>query len=113
MPITINATEPILNPPEWALLERELIDKINDVAPKVLEKYTRPDGSLFWPTSPDFQSIDGLDDCYESFHNWALFYLLGGNDWFLTQSHREFDAINDYMAKFGTGYGYPMVVKEY
>ena len=113
MLLTINATESILNPPEWAMLERELIDKINDAAPKVFEKYTRPDGTLFWPTSPDFQSIDGLDDCYESFHNWALFYLLGSNDWFLTQSHREFDVINDYMAKFDTGYGYPMVVKEY
>ena len=65
--ITINATESILNPPEWALLERELIDKINDAAPKVLEKYTRPDGTLFWPTSPDFQALTGLTTATRAF----------------------------------------------
>jgi len=109
----IKAVEYLQNPPEWALLERELIDKINTVTPKVLKKYTKDDGTLLWPTSPDFQSIDGLDDCYESFHNWALFYMLGGDDWFLTNAHREFDVITNYMANFNTGYGYPMVVKEY
>jgi len=110
---TINAVDTIQKLPEWALLERELINRINDEIPKVLERYTRPDGTLFWPTNPDFQSIDGLDDCYESFHNWALFYMLGGDDWFLEQSQRQFDIITDYVAGFQTGFGYPMVVKEY
>ena len=74
---TIEAKTGIQTPPEWAVLERELIDKINDAAPKVLKKYTRPDGTLYWPNHPEFQSFDGLDDAYESFHNWPLFYMLG------------------------------------
>lgn len=109
----IDVISKIQNIPEWALLERELIDKINDATPKILERYAKPDGTLFWPVSANFQSIDGLDDCYESFHNWALFYMLGGDDWFLAQSQRQFDVITEYMASFQTGFGYPMVVKEY
>ena len=78
-----------------------------------MEKYTRPDGTLFWPTHPDFQSIDGLDDAYESFHNWSLFYMLGGDARFLTDADTEFDVITNDMTRYGTGHGYPMVVKEY
>jgi len=111
--ITIKASNSIQNPPKWALLERELIDKINNAVPLVSQKYTKLDGTLFWPTSPDFQSIDGLDDCYESFHNWPLFYMLGGDSEILSHSHREFNVITEYMAQYQTGYGYPMVVKEY
>ena len=54
---TIEAQTPIQTPPTWAVLERELIDKINDAAPKVLKRYTRPDGTLYWPTHPDFQRL--------------------------------------------------------
>ncbi|MCY4569349.1 MAG: hypothetical protein OXD49_13690 [Candidatus Poribacteria bacterium] len=110
---TIEARTPINTPPMWAVLERQLIDKMNATAPEVLEKYTRPDGTLFWPTHPEFQSIDGLDDAYESFHNWALFYMLGGDARFLADADTEFDVITTDMARYGTGHGYPMVVKEY
>ncbi|MBM3211462.1 hypothetical protein FJZ33_04525 [Candidatus Poribacteria bacterium] len=109
----IKANQLILNPPKWAVLEQELFNAINATRERILGKYARPDGTLFWPTKPDFRSIDGLDDCYESFHNWPLFYILGGDDEFLTDSKREFDAITECMAKFDTGFGYPMVVKEY
>ena len=110
---TIEAQTQIQTPPMWAVLERQLIDKMNAAAPEVLEKYTRPDGTLFWPTHPEFQSIDGLDDAYESFHNWALFYMLGGDARFLADADTEFDVITNDMTRYGTGHGYPMVVKEY
>ena len=42
-----------------------------------------------------------------------LFYLLGGNERFLTDVHREFDIITEAMSHYDTGHGYPMVVKEY
>ena len=79
--VTIKAEQLMETPPMWALLERRLFSAINDAAPAVFAKYTRSDGSLLWPTQPDFKSIDALDDCYESFHNWPLFYLLGGDEW--------------------------------
>ena len=110
---TIAAQTRIQTPPMWAVLERQLIDKINTAAPQVLKKYTRPDGTLLWPTNSDFQSIDGLDDAYESFHNWPLFYMLGGDTQFLVDAQTEFDVITKDMARYGTGHGYPMVVKEY
>ena len=110
---TIEAQTHIQTPPTWAVLERQLIDKMNAAGPEVMEKYTRPDGTLFWPTHPDFQSIDGLDDAYESFHNWSLFYMLGGDARFLTDADTEFDVITNDMTRYGTGHGYPMVVKEY
>jgi hypothetical protein len=113
MPITIEACESLHTPPMWAVLQRQLFDAIEDAAPLVLEKYTKPDGTLLWPPQSDFQSIDALDDCYESFHNWPLFYLLGGSEQFLTDAQREFDLITAAMTYYGTGHGYPMVVKEY
>ncbi len=110
---TIEAKTRVQTPPEWAVLERELIDKINDAAPKVLKKYTRPDGTLFWPNHPEFQSFDGLDDSYESFHNWPLFYMLGGDAQFLVDAQHEFEVITKDMTRFGSGHDYPMVYKEY
>ena len=110
---TIEARAHIQTPPTWAVLERQLISDINEAAPQVLEKYTHPDGRLMWPTHPDFQSIDGLDDAYESFHNWPLFYMLGGDAQFLADSLKEFDVITEHMVQHGSGHDYPMVVKEY
>ena len=110
---TIEAKTNIQTPPEWAVLERELIDKINDAAPKVLKKYTRPDGTLYWPNHPEFQSFDGLDDAYESFHNWPLFYMLGGDAQFLVDAQNEFEVITKDMTNYGSGHDYPMVYKEY
>ncbi len=110
---TIEANSQIQTPPEWAVLERKLIDNINEAAPKVLKKYTRPDGTLYWPNHPEFQSFDGLDDAYESFHNWPLFYMLGGDAQFLVDSHNEFEVITKDMTRYGSGHDYPMVFKEY
>ena len=110
---TIEAQTQLQTPPAWAVLERELIDKMNAAGPQVLQKYTRADGTLLWPTTPNFQSIDGLDDAYESFHNWPLFYMLGGDAQFLVDADTEFDVITTDMTRYGSGHGYPMVVKDY
>jgi hypothetical protein len=109
----VNADAPFIQPPEWALLERSLIDLMNQSAAPLLEKYVRPDGTILWPTIEEFSSIDGLDDAYESFHNWPLFYLLGGDSSFLDHSHRQWEAITRQFARYDSGHGHPMVVKEY
>ena len=90
MSVALEAHESVATPPNWAVLQRRLFDAIEDAAPQALARYTHPDGRLLWPPSPDFQSIDALDDTYESFHNWPLFYLLGGSDRFLVDAAREF-----------------------
>ena len=111
--IRIEANIPFIEPPQWAILERSLIDLMNGSVDPVMEHYVHPGGSVLWPTSEDFSSIDGLDDAYESFHNWPLFYLLGGGDHILEYSHRTWEGITRQFARYDTGHGQPMVVKEY
>ena len=110
---TIKSSVPIDNIPLWAVLERRLFDTMNNSVDLVLQKYLKSNGYVMWPTTDDFSSIDGLDDAYESFHNWPLFYLLGGDDRFLELSHKEYDAVTEQFSKYDCGHGHPMVVHEY
>ena len=87
--VRIEANTPLIAPPAWVIWERSLIDLMNDSVDPLLENYVRKDGTILWPTTENFASIDGLDDAYESFHNWPLFYLLGGDDKFLDLSLKE------------------------
>lgn len=110
---SIRANVPFINPPEWAILERNLIDLMCKSVPVVLEKYVNPDGSIQWPPPGPFESTDALDDAYESFHNWPLLYILGGDDYLLELSQREFDAVTLQFSKYDTGCGCKMVEKEF
>jgi hypothetical protein len=103
---TIRATVPLLDPPAWAVLERRLIDTMDQAVYPYLEKYTHPDGTLIWGNTWR-NGRDGLDDLYESFYNWPLFYLLGGGDHLLTLGQRQWDAVTRQGAQFG------LVHKEY
>lgn len=111
--IRIEANIPFVEPPQWAILERSLIDLMNSAVEPLMDDYVHADGSVMWPTREDFVGIDGLDDAYESFHNWPLFYLLGGGDHLLEYSHRTFDGITAQFSRYDSGHGHPMVVKEY
>ena len=75
---TVESSRPT-TPPAWAVLERRLIDAIDEAAPVFLQKYTRPGGTLIW--REDYPG-DGVwaDDLYEAFFNWPLYYALGGSD---------------------------------
>ena len=85
---------------------------MEQAAPVYQERYTRPDGSFVWRAR--WPGMDGSDDGYESYHNWPLFYVLGGaadlheRSRFLWEAvtrqftgygqiHREFDAYYDWM----------------
>ncbi len=98
--------------PDWAIRERHLIDVMNEAAPIYARRYTRADGSFVW--REEWPGMDGSDDGYESYHNWPLFYSLGGADeihelsrfyWNAVtkqftaygQVYREFDAYYDWM----------------
>lgn len=107
--IQANTHSPI---PDWALRQRHLIEVMNEAAPLFQARYTRPDGTFIW--RDEWPGMDGSDDGYESYHNWPLFYALGGSadlherSRFLWEAvtrqfthygqvHQEFDAYYDWM----------------
>lgn len=110
--IPIIQTSSPCSPPEWALLQRQIVETLNQAALEFVERYTRPDGTLIW--REQWPGMDGSDDPYEGFMNFPLFYALGGSQevhqvsrklwdaitWQWTeygQIHREFDAYYDWM----------------
>lgn len=92
--------------PAWAVLERQLIDLMDEAVHPYEEKYANADGSLKW-TKEWSGSRDGMDDFYEAFHNFAQFYSLGGGDHLLEMAERHWDGITRQL----TGYG--RIHKEY
>jgi hypothetical protein len=68
---TITASTPGA-PPAWALLQRRLIDIMNEAAPLVAEKYTERGSAPYY--------ADDMDDLYEIFFSWGLFYSIGGSE---------------------------------
>lgn len=72
-------------PPEWAVLQRRLIDAVNEAAPLHIAKYTEPGGVPYF--------ADDVDDLYEMFYNWGLFYALGGREELLTWALQEYNAV--------------------
>ena len=101
--ITITATTHYEFVPLWAIMQRKLIDLMNEAVYPYVEKYTHPDGSLIW-SDQWHGSRDGADDFYESFHNFAQFYILGGGDHLLEMAHNHWDAITEQLTAFGRIY---------
>lgn len=111
--LKLRANLAFYEPPKWALLERQLITLMNEAVEPLIERYIRPDGTMLWPTTDNHTGIDALDDMYESFFNWPLYYVLGGHEKFRELSKKEFDAITEQFARYDSGNGHKMVEKEY
>ncbi|MFB6219280.1 MAG: hypothetical protein ABEH77_08950 [Halobacteriaceae archaeon] len=109
---TLETGTPFGEPPAWATAQRALLDEMAAAIDPVME-YVREDGSLLWPPEEDHVGVDALDDAYESFYNWPLVYLLGGDRRFYEVARAEFDAITEQFAGYDTPFGHPMVVDEY
>ena len=69
--VTVTAGGATAAPPAWALLERKLITVMEEAAALMFERYTDPGGVLYF--------VDDVDDLYERFYNWELFYAIGAN----------------------------------
>ena len=72
-------------PPDWALLQRQLISLLEQAGDLATEKYARSDGQVY--------HIFDVDDAYESRSMRGIFYALGGDRRFLDIAKREYDAI--------------------
>ena len=85
--------------PEWALLEWELIKKMELAVEVFVKKYVRDDGTLVWR---DFwPGMDGADDAFESFQNYPLLYSLGAGGRLLDLAHREWDSVAWQWTEYG------------
>lgn len=95
----IESTVPMLNPPIWAVLERQLITTMDQCVEPFIAKYTRPDGALLWD---DRQSARLRSDAfYESIHNWPLFSVLGGGNHVLPLAIRVWEGITRQLTTYG------------
>ena len=74
----ITASVPLLEPPGWAVAQRDLFDLLDHAWRRFARDFTGPDGRLNY-TGP-LTTRDGVDDFYEVFFNWPQLYLLGGAD---------------------------------
>ncbi len=96
---TIDVAGPPVAPPEWALWERQILDRTEPAVLEFIRKYTREDGSLIWRDK--WPGMDGSDDSYESFYNFPLLYALGGPEGMDKLARKEWEA----MTKQWTAYG--------
>jgi hypothetical protein len=79
--------------PEWAVLQRSLIALMDQSEDMILEHYLLPNGEIFWPDVEGFRGYGGVDNAFEGFHRWPLFYLLGGDDRWLELAQRQYDVL--------------------
>jgi hypothetical protein len=110
---TMTATAEVVEPPTWAVLQRRLVDEIDDAVEPVIDRYVEDDGSVLWPPGDDYVGMDALDDAYESFWNWPLYYALGGGEHVFQSALEGWEAITDQFAEIPTGLGFPQVHREY
>ena len=65
-------------PPDWALLERALLDENSKAVEAFADRYLDERGYLLH--TPRWGTLDGPDDAIETFYNWTLLHALGGSD---------------------------------
>jgi hypothetical protein len=98
MPTTITASRRA-PPPAWALRQRNLMRTMEAAAPIFQARYTRADGSFIW--REEWPGMDGSDDGYESFQNWALFHALGGSREIFERARFLWEAVTRQFSGYG------------
>ncbi len=89
------AEEPVIEvkdrmtPPEWALLEREVLRAGSEAVEIFYRKYFDQRG--FLEHVARWGILDGTDDAIETFHNWTLFHALGAGDLVLRRYHQALE----------------------
>jgi hypothetical protein len=97
--VDITASVPLLEPPGWAVAERELFDLLDHAWRRFARDFTGPDGRLNYRHT--LTSRDGVDDFYETFFNWPQLYLLGGADDLLAESERHWEGVTAQLTDLG------------
>jgi hypothetical protein len=95
----IQASVPLLEPPGWAIAQRQLFDLLDHAWRRFAYDFTSPDGRLVYRDR--LTSRDGVDDFYETFFNWPQLYLLGGADDLLPASERHWEGVTAQLTELG------------
>lgn len=85
--VTIQAAK-AAPPPRWALVQRELISAAEEAAVLMVDKYTERGGTFYF--------ADCVDDYYERYNNWGLFYAMGAGEKVLDMALSGWNAITRY-----------------
>ena len=86
--ITVVVRNPMA-PPEWALLEREVLQTGSRAADLFYNKYFDERGYL--QHVGRWGVLDGTDDAIETVNNWTLFHALGADDLMLDRYHKALE----------------------
>lgn len=93
----VTASVPLLEPPGWAIAQRELFDLLDHAWRRFAKEFTGEDGRLKY--SGRLSSRDGGDDFYEVFFNWPQLYLLGGADDLLAAAEHHWEGVTAQLAE--------------
>jgi hypothetical protein len=100
--VALSAAEPV-DVPEWALLERQLIDAMDRAGVEFYETYVQEDGTLRWKERYE-GGMNSSDDAYEGFRGFSLHAALGGLIE-LDRLHRKvWDGITRQFTRYGQIY---------
>ena len=76
--VPVAVIETPMPPPEWAVLQREVLDANSRAVEEFGAKYIDSRGYLLH--TPRWGTLDGPDDAIETFYNWTLLHALGGSE---------------------------------
>jgi hypothetical protein len=99
-PIPVNTPRPA---PEWALLERRLIEANNRAGEIFVARYTRPDGSLSWKDRYE-GGMNSSDDAYEAFRGLSLHAAIGGHIELDRLHRRVWEGVTRQFTRYGNIY---------
>lgn len=97
--VRVNSTG---TPPEWALMQRQLMQALYPAAIAFVNKYTDENGRLIW--RDEWPGMDGSDDGYESFYNFPLYYALGGPEEIDSLSRKLWEEVTVQFTEYGQIY---------
>jgi len=101
-PVTIQLETPV-DPPKWALLERQLIDEMDRAGVAFYQTYVLPDGTLRWKQRYE-GGMNSSDDAYEGFRGFSLHTAIGGS-MELDRLHRQvWEGITRQFTRYGQIY---------
>ncbi|MCB1120252.1 MAG: hypothetical protein KJT03_01785 [Verrucomicrobiae bacterium] len=92
-----------MEPPAWALYERQVIDALNEAAIIFYDQYVEADGTVTFKERYE-GGMNSSDDLYEAFRGFSLFTALGGSDEVDRRHRHVWEGITKQFTRYGQIY---------